>query len=76
MLNDNFLNRKHKFVNMYYFSQIAAGNFDAGIIHGDMNRDYAKIIDYTNFLYINEVIFSACQPKPQRGLYNILRPFE
>ncbi len=41
-----------------------------------MRRDYAKIIDYTNFLHNNEVIFTACYPKQQRGLYNILKQFE
>jgi hypothetical protein len=45
-------------------------------MHGDMRKDYAEIIDYTNFLYKNEVIFTACYPKQKRGLYNILRPFE
>ena len=48
---------------------------DIGMTAGDYRSDIAEVIDYTDFVSINEVMFNVCPPRRIKGTFNILRPF-
>ncbi len=48
---------------------------DIGVTVGEYRSDIASVIDYTDFVSLNAVMFSACGPHELKGTFNILRPF-
>jgi hypothetical protein len=48
---------------------------DIGISVQDYNTEKAAVVDFTSFVYINEVMMDVCFPRRLKGLYNIARPF-
>ena len=55
--------------------QILEGKLDMGLSVAEYRRDLTTVIDYSTFVYINEVTFNVCFPKKEKGHFNILRPF-
>ena len=55
--------------------QLESNLIDIGIGAQDYNTDKAVLVDYTSFVYINEVMMDVCLPRRLKGLYNIARPF-
>jgi len=50
-------------------------NIDIGLSTADYRRDIGSLIDYTNFVYVNEAFFNVCFPRRLKGYFNFLRPF-
>ena len=48
---------------------------DIGVTVGEYRSDLSSVIDYTDFVSINAVMFKACGPQTLKGTFNILRPF-
>jgi hypothetical protein len=48
---------------------------DFGITIAEFRSDVGAVVDYTDFVSINEVIFNVCGPQRLTGIYNIFRPF-
>jgi hypothetical protein len=59
----------------YFFFEIASNKIDIGISVQDYNTEKAAVVDFTSFVYINEVMMDVCFPRRLKGLYNIARPF-
>ena len=55
--------------------QLIRNQIDFGITPADFRTDVGRFVDYTNYVYINEVMFNVCFPKAVKGTYNIVRPF-
>jgi hypothetical protein len=51
------------------------GKLDLGISIAEYQRDLSTVIDFTTYVYINEVIFNVCYPRRIPGHFNIVRPF-
>ena len=51
------------------------GRLDIGVGEFMIQLDKISALDMTQFTSISEVMFSVCQPKQKRALFNMLRPF-